>query len=379
MSVILIIRSATGKAAAIPNISINLDYFSGAPLDQDFLNTTTTISAKTPLSASWVSTFKLSHVSDKIDQNQIDPYDTANRKDFAHTSRYSLDWQNDLQWNPQNLLTAGLYRDQEDTTALSYGTAFDTSSYTNAVYAQNVRTTAKTTLITGVRYTNNQIYGDHTTWNLEYGLNLTDSLRLTLANNSGFRAPDSNDLYAAGGNPNLKPEKSVNNEIGLRYKISNAQRIHLNVFKNRITNLIVSDSSYVLQNIGQATITGSELVYEFLGQRWSASASASVQDPHDDVNNSQLLRRSKHTYSAMIGYRGNAFDIGVEAFHSGNRPDYGAILDPYTLVNLHGDYRFSQRLSLNLRIENLTDEDYQLAYGYNTPGRSAYAELRYSM
>ena len=348
-----------------------LDFFN-APLDQDFENSTTAVTAKTAMSATWASTLKLSHITDKIDQNQS--------SDFVHTSRYALDWQNDVQWNTQNLLTAGLYRSQENTKASVYGTGFDVNTDVNAIFAQNVRSTKATTLVTGLRYTHHQTFGDYTTWNAEYGVNLGSAFRLTLASNSGFRAPDSTDRFGYGGNPNLKPETSQNGEIGLRYQPSKAHRITLNTFRNKITDLAeYNTTTSMMENIGQATITGSELVYEFLGQHWSARASATVQDPHDDVNDTQLLRRTKHAYSMMIKYRGSNYDVGLDTYYSGNRPDTGTTLDPYTLVNLTGQYRFTQALSLNLRIENLTDADYELVSGYNTPGRSAYAELHYAM
>lgn len=360
-------------------------YDATTPLSQDFENATTAITAKTPFTSSWASTFKLSHISDRIDQNQIDIY-SNNRKDYAHTSRYALDWQNDIQWSQKSLLTAGLYRAQENTAALSYGTEFDKNNDTNAVYAQNVYTTSTNTLITGLRFTDNQVYGNHTTWNLEYGLNLTPSFRITLANNSGFRAPNSTDLYGFGGNVNLKPEESVNNEIGLRYRFTQAQHISLNVFRNRIRNLIVYDNATSKnQNVQQATIRGGELTYALTGQHWGVRASATVQDPHNDTKDQQLARRSEQSYSLAVNYRADSYSVSLNAIHSGTRPDidintYAAVTLPsYTLLNLSGTYRITHQLSLNVRIENLGDEKYQLVDGYNTPGRSAYAELRYAM
>ena len=351
--------------------------FTAAPLDQDFENATSSITAKTPLSATWASTLKLSNITDRIDQNQSN--------DFEHTSRYAIDWQNDVQWNVQNLVTAGLYRSQETTSASIYGTGYDVNHYVNAVFLQNIRTTGVTTLITGLRYTDDQTFGDYTTWNLEYGVNLSQALRVTLASNSGFRAPNSTDLYGYGGNPNLQPETSQNSEIGLRYAFSKAQRITLNVFHNKISDLIqYNTTTSMMENIGQATISGSELVYDVAIEHWSLRASAEVQNPHNDSNDSQLLRRTEHAYSAMLKYHGGNYDLGIKAYYSGNRPDIdfntGApvTLAPYTLVNLSGNYRFSHALSMNLRIENLANTYYQLADGYNTPGRSAYAELRYA-
>jgi vitamin B12 transporter len=51
----------------------------------------------------------------------------------------------------------------------------------------------------------------------------------------------------------------------------------------------------------------------------------------------------------------------------------------YTLLNLTGEYRFTPQWSLSGRIENLLDEDYMLANGYNTPGLSAYANINFKM
>lgn len=351
--------------------------FIAAPVDQDFENATTTITAKTPIKANWLSTLKLSNITDRIDQNQSN--------DYTHTSRYAIDWQNDVQWNTQNLLSTGLYHSQQNAHSLIYGTGYDVNKYVNAIYVQNIRTTELTTLVSGLRYTYDQTFGDHTTWNLEYGFNLTKAFRMTLASNSGFRAPDSTDLYGYAGNPNLQPESSQNVEVGLRYQISNSQHVSLNAFHNWITDLIeYNPVTMMVENIGQATINGSELIYEFAKNQWSLRASAELQDPQNDTTDSQLLRRSKQAYSALLKYFQENYDIGIEAYYSGTRPDIDfntgtpVTLAPYTLVNLSGNYHFTRDLLLNLRIENVANTYYQLAYGYNTPGRSGYVELRYN-
>jgi len=355
------------------------------PLSQDYVNTTTIVTAKTPVNADWASTLKLGHISDNIDQNQDDPY-LPGYKDYAHTSRYTLDWQNDVQWQQRNLLTMGLYYAEEYTAALSYGTRFDTSNNTSAAFVQNAYSSQVNTLITGVRFNHNQVYGDFTTWNLEYGLNLGKSLRLTLAGNTGFRAPNSTDQYGFGGNPLLNPEKSQNTEIGLRYQLSKAQSIGLNAYRNRITDLMVYNNlTNMLENIGRATITGSELIYNYRAEHWTIQGRATVKDPRNDIDGMQLVRRAKHAYSLALGYHRDNYDIGLNAYYSGTRPDFNITtfaretLPAYTLVNFTAGYHFSRAFAISLRIENLGDSNYQIADGYNTPGRSAYAELRYDL
>jgi outer membrane cobalamin receptor len=51
---------------------------------------------------------------------------------------------------------------------------------------------------------------------------------------------------------------------------------------------------------------------------------------------------------------------------------------PYTLVNATLRYRVNDALTFQGRLENLFDEDYALADGYRTEGRSYTVGVRYS-
>jgi vitamin B12 transporter len=56
----------------------------------------------------------------------------------------------------------------------------------------------------------------------------------------------------------------------------------------------------------------------------------------------------------------------------GSRGDVGGTTLPgYALANLRADYRLNAAWRLGVRLENLFDRFYELAHGYNTPGRSA--------
>ena len=48
----------------------------------------------------------------------------------------------------------------------------------------------------------------------------------------------------------------------------------------------------------------------------------------------------------------------------------------YSLVNLAGALKLNGTLELYGRIENLANARYEEVYGFNTPGRAAYAGLR---
>jgi vitamin B12 transporter len=73
---------------------------------------------------------------------------------------------------------------------------------------------------------------------------------------------------------------------------------------------------------------------------------------------------------------GESLRLGAEVIHSGRRNDVGGITLPgYTLVNLRASWTMAPQWTLRARLENLTDRDYELAYGYNTPGRSGFVEM----
>ena len=89
---------------------------------------------------------------------------------------------------------------------------------------------------------------------------------------------------------------------------------------------------------------------------------------------------AKEKFSITGRYAGNDYSASAELTYTGERPDsaYSDImLDAYTLLNLSATKTFSERIHLGLRLENITDEDYQLADGFNTAGRSAFFDIRY--
>jgi vitamin B12 transporter len=90
-----------------------------------------------------------------------------------------------------------------------------------------------------------------------------------------------------------------------------------------------------------------------------------------------LLRRPKQKFSSVFeAPLSDKLHAGVELLYSGRSDDYGNVqLGSYTLVNLRANYDLSSELKLGLRLENLGDKNYQLVYGYNTPGRSGYLTL----
>ncbi len=231
-------------------------------------------------------------------------------------------------------------------------------------------------------------YSDFGTANsglLGYGLSFAESWRATASISTAFKAPTFNDMYypvAWGGNPNLKPERSQNKEIGLHYA-ANGQRMDAVYFDNRISDFIVLNAAYASINIPLAQITGQELSYK--GDFGSSHLKANVtfQNPRDASTGQLLIRRAKEFASIAASHDLAGWNIGAEVRYSGARQDIdqltsaGVTLPSYSLLNLTSSYSIDKHFSLNARVDNLFNRNYSEVYSYNTLGRTLFVGLSY--
>jgi vitamin B12 transporter len=236
--------------------------------------------------------------------------------------------------------------------------------------------------------------GSVDTWLLGYGLDVTDDWRITASMATAFKAPTLNDLfypyvdfgfgYSYVGNPGLKPERSRDSELGLHYA-TEGQRLDMVYFDNRISDLIAINTlpASTMINLNQARSNGLEFAY--LGQFGDTAVrlAATWQNPHDTLTGDVLLRRARHFSSVGVTRQVGALKLGGEWRHSGERTDVDintfarTALAPYDVINLTANYAFDRALSLSARVDNLFDQRYMLAHGYNPPGRVIYVGLNY--
>ncbi|MDR2876570.1 MAG: TonB-dependent receptor [Chromatiales bacterium] len=347
-----------------------LDFFL-APLDQDFLNSVTALRFEATPSANWRTRLKLSQMKDEIDQNQSE--------DFAHTDRRTIDWQNDVHLGSAQLLTAGLEFSREQTSAASFGTVFDEDRDIRAAYLQDAIEYGAHRAVLATRYTDYDGFGEQLTWGVDYGYWLTEATRFTAAVGTAFRAPDQTDRFGFGGDPNLKPEKARNVELGMLHRFSPAQRVTLQAFQNDLDQLIEFDfSAGGMINIAQARIRGVELSYEYAAGPWYFLTQATMQDPVSRDSGNQLPRRTKRSVTASLDYTLKRWQLGSDMLLAAERRDSDfsdATLPGYGIVNLHAALALGNGWSLRARVENLFDKEYELAAGFRTAERSYLLQL----
>jgi vitamin B12 transporter len=349
------------------------------PVDQDFENSSLALTADFAPTDSWSSRLMLGHAVDNLEQNQS--------IDFLDTKRNTVDWQNDFELSDGNVLTAGILWQDEEADAISFFDPYAAETSTTQAYVQDQASFGPHRLLLGAGYTDHETFGGHETWNAEYGFAFGNGALLTASAGSGFRAPDATDLYGFGGNPDLEPEESLSYELSWRQPIGERQAFSLTAFRNDIDELIefvVIDPDTFdgeNRNVARARIEGVEAGWHYDGDLWSARATATLQDPRDRTTDARLLRRARENYTAALARRFGDHEVGVDLLYAGERRDFGfpsqAVLPAYWLANLQAKVALGERFTLVARAENLFDEDYELASGFNSMGRSYFGALRY--
>ncbi|MDZ7791129.1 MAG: TonB-dependent receptor [Xanthomonadales bacterium] len=236
-----------------------------------------------------------------------------------------------------------------------------------------------------VRADHDSQFDEALTGNLAGGWRVDEQLRVSASLGRAFRAPSFSQLYSPGfggqfaGNPDLDPETSLSGELGLDWFGPGGHGLGLSVYQNDIDDLIAfTGTDFQAVNIERARIRGAELSYRFNSRAWRAESNLTWQDAENRTQNTDLLRRADIKGSVALD---RTFDnggwLGAEVVHIGERPDFGTELPSYTLLNLRAGWPVGAGLSLEGRVENLTDKAYEPIAGYNATRRAAFVALRW--
>lgn len=326
------------------------------------------------VSATYFKTDRLSS------SNGTDTIFNGKRKRFDYTAVY----------DPSDLMTLTFGTDWQEerfTSGSDSGKTRLTGVFSELLYAP----TADLDLSASLRYDDHSTFGDYVTGRLAaaYRLGAATTLRATAA--TGFRAPSLYELnHSSYGNPNLKPEESTSYELGIEHSFGAGSFVKATAFRTEIDNLIQYTSVYdslgnwiggqYQQVTGESTSEGIELSGQWaMTEMVSLYANYTYTDAVDS-SGARLLRVPEHDFNvgldAMLagGWAGR-----VNVRHVADRPsEYGTVMKDYTVVSLGASYAFTEHAEGYIRVENLFDQDYQTAAGYNASGRAVFVGLRAS-
>ncbi|CAM4071084.1 FepA family TonB-dependent siderophore receptor [Bordetella tumulicola] len=313
------------------------------------------------------------------------------------------------------------------------GRASKTSQDSYALFVEdNIQAGMRTILTPGLRYDHNSEYGGNLSPSLNMSFKATDTLRLKGGIARAYKAPNlyqSNPnylLYSRGngcnavepnsggcylvGNDNLKPEISINKEIGFEYD-PGTWRTSAAYFRNDYKNKIVADTEYVYRlgngaRVLQWTNSGKAIVEGIEGNLfiplsptldWNTNFTYMLQSKNKDTGeplsiipeytiNSTLdwFYTPEWSFQANVTYYGKQkgpdtnVRTGEEIIGEGRQT-----VSPYALVGLSVGYEPNSHLRFRVGVSNLFDKQLYRegnatsagAATYNEPGRAYYATM----
>ena len=243
------------------------------------------------------------------------------------------------------------------------------------------------TLTGGIRYDDYSDYGGQTTFgaNLAYTPNNGKTLiRGTYA--EGFRAPTLTEALLPFGNVALKPETAKSYDIGIEQSLLDGKILaSATYFRRNSRNLITfSFATFQSENIAKARGEGAEFGLVLRPTpRLNVAANFSFVEATSrsaDTFGNRLARRPQENVSLSADWQTPfGLSIGTTVTLTGDAFDNLANtrrLDGYALVALRAAYEVNEQIELFSRVENLGDENYETAAGFNSLGRTAYIGAR---
>lgn len=306
------------------------------------------------------------------------------------SERLSLDWQTSRALGDGGRWVVGLNYRHEDGESFSLATGtvnFDGDRDNTGVFGGVRHPLGEWEAELTLRHDENSEFGGHTTGRAAIGRDFDDLTRVWLSHGTAFRGPNLSEQFSPGfgglfaGNPDLNPETSDSTEAAIEHYLGADQSIAFSLYHTRIDDLIAfAGEDFRAVNINESRITGLEARYERTRGQWNFGAQLTLQDTEDESTGESLLRRADEKAALTLDRRlERGGNLGLEVLYTGERRGLGKTLDAYTLVNLRARVPLTEAWTIEGRLENLLDEDYELAAGFNTPERSAFVGVSWRM
>lgn len=375
-------------ALGLMDVRTRTEFDMGAPGDdysRQALSSRTIELKQKPLPG-WASTLRLG--SGKDDMRSF-----GGAPSRFQTSQTQLGWENTLDaMGGRMLLGAEYLRQEVDST-----TAFSVDAReVKSLFAGYGGRRGGHLIQVNARNDRNSQFGSRTTGALSYGYALGRGLRFHATLSTAFKAPTFNDLYfpftdysipgvftyTYAGNPDLRPERARNREIGAVWE-QGGRSLRATLYRQRISDLIVASNGGADDfpvNVGAAEIDGAELAWKQTWGPWSLAGHVTFQSAKDDDSGLELPRRARRSGAISLAHDRDAWSWRAEWLVSGTRYDDLAnsrSMAGYGLLNASLSYRAAPDWRVEARLDNFLDKDYEQAYGYNTPGRSLFVGVRY--
>ena len=238
--------------------------------------------------------------------------------------------------------------------------------------------------IGSIRYDDSDAYGTETTGTLALGYDLTQELEIVLSYGTSFRAPTFSALFSPGtGNPDLVPEEGESIELSFKYSYEGVNA-RLSFYDTEIKELFLSDSmTFVVENVERASLEGVEIELSTEVYDWYLTANLDYLDAVNETTSSRLTDRARVTANLSLQRQFDDLNVLIDWQAETGRIDTGNDIGGYGILGTSLNYDVNDKVSLNLRVDNILDQDYTLnladglANPYQTEGRIGKLSLNY--
>ena len=323
--------------------------------------------------------------------------------------KYKADWQNDFRLTENNLVTAGVEFEVEESSSEYYaftysgppdiGSVFPKkNANTFGIFLQDQLKLGNNFFATvGLRNDHHNKFGSAFTYRIAPAyIFWATGTKFKATVGTGFKAPSLFYLYdPAYGNENLDPEKSFGWDAGIeQFFWKEGFSVGATYFFNKFSNMFGFDPvTYKTININKAETNGVEVFSKLLLTKdLELSANYTYTNARNksygyENYNRKLYRRPDHKGGLFINYSFiKDANVNFEFIYVGEREEPSflesasrIIMPDYFLINFAGHYDLFSFLRLKIRIENLLDKQYEEIYGYGTSKFSIYGGLSFKI
>lgn len=274
----------------------------------------------------------------------------------------------------------------------------------DSVYAEIVaQPLTGLTTIAGLRHDRHDEFGGKSSASASLAWTPNEGATLLRASYSeGFKAPTLYQLQSEYGNGLLRPETARGGDVGITERwLAGKLEAGITGFRRDSRELVSFISCFApltgicagrpfgtYDNVARAQATGVEatLIWRPLAaltlQTHYSQIRTENRSPGSSSFGKQLVRRPQETASALLDYHWSlGLETGLTLTHVGASFDNATNtrrIDAYNLVDLRLAWPLTPRFTLQARVENLLDKQYETSYSYGAPGRALYAGLRFA-
>ena len=190
-------------------------------------------------------------------------------------------------------------------------------------------------------------------------------------------------LFRTEPNPDLRTETSFGVDAGVEQSLfDNRLTVSATGFFNDFDDLIQFAGTR-FENVAEAETYGIEVAASAVPVDWLLiDLSYTFLETEDLATGLELRRRPKHALTAIVDIQatddlalvGELRYVGEQFDDTDNEEE----IADFVVVNLAAAYDLTDRVQAFVRVENLFNEEYEEAIGFNTAGRSAFGGLTIS-